>query len=45
MKSKTYFIAGGDIEDVVQEGMIGIFKAIRDYDEADAPQFPYTLLL
>ncbi len=32
-KSKTYFIAGGDMEDVVQEGMIGIFKAIRDFDE------------
>ena len=24
---------GGDKEDVIQEGMIGIFKAIRDYDE------------
>lgn len=27
-----YYINGGDNEDVVQEGMIGIFKAIRDYD-------------
>lgn len=32
-KSKTYFIAGADNEDVIQEGMIGIFKAIRDFDE------------
>lgn len=32
-KSKTYFIAGADNEDVIQEGMIGIYKAIRDYDE------------
>ena len=31
-KSKLYFIAGGDNEDVIQEGMIGIFKAIRDFD-------------
>ncbi|NLY81314.1 MAG: sigma-70 family RNA polymerase sigma factor [Clostridiales bacterium] len=31
-KSNIYFIAGADKEDVVQEGMIGIFKAIRDYD-------------
>lgn len=31
-KSKTYYISGADKEDVVQEGMIGIFKAIRDYD-------------
>lgn len=32
-KSKRYYIVGGDNEDVVQEGMIGIFKAIRDFDE------------
>ena len=32
-KAMTYFIAGGDNEDVIQEGMIGIFKAIRDFDE------------
>lgn len=32
-KSSTYFIIGGDREDVVQEGMIGIFKAIRGFDE------------
>ncbi len=31
-KSKVYFIAGADNEDVVQEGMIGMFKAIRSYD-------------
>lgn len=31
-KSNTYFIIGGDKEDVIQEGMIGIFKAIRGYD-------------
>ena len=33
IKSKTYYIAGGDNEDVIQEGMIGIFKAVRDFDE------------
>lgn len=31
-KSSTYFIIGGDKEDVIQEGMIGIFKAIRGFD-------------
>ena len=31
-KSHIYFIAGGDPDDVIQEGMIGIFKAIRDFD-------------
>ena len=30
-KAKAYYIAGADNEDVVQEGMIGLFKAIRDY--------------
>ena len=29
---KSYYIAGGDREDLVQEGMIGLFKAIRDYN-------------
>lgn len=31
-KAKIYYIAGADREDVVQEGMIGLFKAIRSYD-------------
>lgn len=31
-KAKTYYIAGADSEDVVQEGMIGLFKAIRSFD-------------
>lgn len=30
-KARTYFLAGADHEDVIQEGMIGLFKAIRDY--------------
>jgi RNA polymerase sporulation-specific sigma factor len=38
-KSNTYFIAGADKEDVVQEGMIGIFKAIRDYNENAGTSF------
>ncbi|GAA0596889.1 RNA polymerase sporulation sigma factor SigH [Virgibacillus siamensis] len=31
-KSRTYFIIGADQEDIVQEGMIGLYKAIRDFD-------------
>ncbi len=31
-RSKQYYIVGADNEDVVQEGMIGLFKAIRSYD-------------
>ena len=39
IKSKSYFIAGGDNEDVIQEGMIGIFKAVRDFDEEKDASF------
>ena len=31
-KSKSYFLIGGDREDLVQEGMIGLYEAIRDYN-------------
>ncbi|HVM36448.1 MAG TPA: RNA polymerase sporulation sigma factor SigH [Actinomycetota bacterium] len=30
-KARSYFLAGGDKEDIVQEGMIGLYKAIRDF--------------
>lgn len=30
-KARTYYLRGADHEDVVQEGMIGLFKAIRDF--------------
>ncbi len=32
IKAKSMYILGGDGEDLIQEGMIGLFKAIRDYD-------------
>jgi RNA polymerase sporulation-specific sigma factor len=32
-KANSYFIVGADNEDIVQEGMIGIFKAIKGYNE------------
>ena len=31
-KTKIYFIIGADNEDVIQEGMIGLFKAVRSYE-------------
>jgi len=31
-KARTYFLIGADREDIIQEGMIGLFKAIRDYN-------------
>lgn len=30
-KARSYFLIGADREDIIQEGMIGLFKAIRDY--------------
>jgi RNA polymerase sporulation-specific sigma factor len=32
-KARSYFLIGADKEDIVQEGMIGLYKAIRDYKE------------
>jgi RNA polymerase sporulation-specific sigma factor len=31
-KARSFYLLGADREDVVQEGLIGLFKAIRDYD-------------
>lgn len=39
MKSGPYFLKGGDDDDLNQEGMIGLFKAIRDYDSAQKAGF------
>ncbi|MDN5293464.1 MAG: polymerase sporulation-specific sigma factor [Eubacteriales bacterium] len=30
-KARSYFLVGADQEDIIQEGMIGLFKAIRDF--------------
>lgn len=31
-KAKAMFLLGGDSDDLIQEGMIGLFKAVQDYD-------------
>jgi len=31
LKASSYFLIGGDSEDLVQEGLVGLYKAIRDY--------------
>ncbi len=33
LKTRTYFLRGADKEDIMQEGMIGLIKAVRDYKE------------
>lgn len=40
-KASTMFILGADREDLIQEGMIGLFKAVRDYDSGRDASF-YT---
>ena len=33
-KAKAMFLLGGENDDLIQEGMIGLFKAVQEYDEA-----------
>ncbi|MHB1683795.1 MAG: RNA polymerase sporulation sigma factor SigH [Bacilli bacterium] len=38
-KARSYFLIGADREDIVQEGMIGLFKAIRDFRDDKLASF------
>lgn len=38
-KAKSMFILGADSEDLIQEGMIGLFKAVRDFDSGRDASF------
>jgi len=38
-KARSYFLIGADKEDIIQEGMIGLYKAIRDYKEDKLTSF------
>ena len=38
-KSRVLFLVGGDKEDLIQEGMIGLFKAIRDFNPENCAPF------
>lgn len=38
-KARSYFLVGADRDDIIQEGMIGLFKAVRDYDIARQASF------
>lgn len=38
-KAKVLFLMGGDREDLIQEGMIGLYKAIRDFEEEKESKF------
>lgn len=38
-KAKAMYLAGGDSDDLIQEGMIGLYKAVRDFDESREASF------
>jgi len=35
LKASSYFLAGGDSDDLIQEGLVGLYKAVRDYRQVD----------
>ena len=39
MKANSYFLAGGDGDDLIQEGYIGLYKAIRDFEPGRSTSF------
>lgn len=39
VKAKSYFLIGADKEDIYQEGMIGLYKAIRDFNDEKESSF------
>lgn len=38
-KARPLYLMGGDQDDLIQEGMIGLFKAVRDYDKSKGMSF------
>lgn len=45
IKTRGYYIMGGDTEDLIQEGMIGLYKAIRDFNTEKQVNFYSFALL
>ena len=44
-RAKAMFLIGGDTDDLIQEGMIGLFKAVQDYDaDKEASFFSFAKL-
>jgi RNA polymerase sporulation-specific sigma factor len=39
LKANSYFLAGGDGDDLIQEGYIGLFKAVRDFEHDRSTSF------
>lgn len=43
-EARSFFLAGGDEEDLIQEGMIGLFKAVTSYQEEKTLRFQRLLI-
>ncbi|HBN84765.1 MAG TPA: RNA polymerase sporulation sigma factor SigH, partial [Clostridiales bacterium] len=41
LKTRAYFLVGADRDDLIQEGMIGLFKAMRDFNDTKNCKFGY----
>jgi RNA polymerase sporulation-specific sigma factor len=39
IKARTYFLVGADTEDIIQEGMIGLYKAVRSFNDLKLSSF------
>ena len=44
-KANTYFLVGAECEDVVQEGLIGLYRAIKEYDKSGGSSFAHFAAL
>lgn len=44
-KASTYFLAGAEKDDIVQEGMIGLYKAVKEYNPESGSSFKHFALL
>lgn len=42
--ANTYFVLGGDKDDVLQEGMLGLFFAVRDFDSSQGQFVPFAMM-
>jgi RNA polymerase sigma-H factor len=39
LKASSYFLAGGDADDLIQEGLVGLYKAVRDFRAEEGTSF------
>ena len=42
--ARRFFLSGGDTEDLVQEGMCGLYSAMQNFEEGDFPSYAYACI-